>query len=143
MKLTLAIFSLPLAFAAMAQQPAAPSAPGGGRGARPPALRSAEILDDLRVTFRLRAANAVDVVLNGDWPEGRGVKLTKDDQGVWSTTVGPLTPELWYYTFNVDGASVLDPSNANLLRDGTRYMNFFIVPGPQSENYAIRDVPHG
>jgi enterochelin esterase family protein len=57
--------------------------------------------------------------------------------------VGPLTPELWYYTFNVDGASVVDPSNANLLRDGTRYMNFFIVPGPQSENYAIRDVPHG
>ena len=51
-------------------------------------------LDDLRVTFRLRAANAGDVVLNGDWPEGRGVKLTKDDQGVWSTTVGPLTPEL-------------------------------------------------
>jgi enterochelin esterase family protein len=57
--------------------------------------------------------------------------------------VGPLTPELWYYTFNVDGASVVDPANANLLRDGTRYMNFFIVPGPQSENYAIRDVPHG
>ena len=92
---------------------------------------------------RLRAANAADVVLNGDWPEGRGVKLAKDDQGAWSATVGPLTPELWYYTFNVDGASVVDPSNANLLRDGTCYMNFFIVPGPLSENYAIRDVPHG
>jgi len=82
------------------------------------------------VTFRLRAANAAEVVLNGDWPDGRAVKLTKDDQGVWSATVGPLTPELWYYTFNVDGASVVDPANANLLRDGTRYMNFFIVPGP-------------
>jgi len=132
-----------MAFAALAQQPpaAAPAAPG--RGARPPALRSAEVLDEQRVTFRLRAANAADVVLNGDWPDGRGVKLTKDEQGVWSTTVGPLTPELWYYTFNVDGASVVDPANANLLRDGTRYMNFFIVPGPESENYAIRDVPHG
>ena len=94
------------------------------------------------MTFRLRAANAAEVALNGDWPDGRGIKLTKDDQGVWSATVGPLTPELWYYTFNVDGA-VLDPANANLLRDGTRYMNFFIVPGPESENYAIRDVPHG
>jgi enterochelin esterase family protein len=143
MKLITAISLFALALTAMAQQPptAAPAAPG--RGARPPALRSAEVLDDQRVTFRIRAANAVEVVLNGDWPEGRGVKLTKDDQGVWSTTVGPLTPELWYYTFNVDGASVVDPSNANLLRDGTRYMNFFIIPGPQSENYAIKDVPHG
>ena len=78
--------------------------------------------------FRLRAANAADVVLNGDWPEGRGVKLAKDDQGAWSATVGPLTPELWYYTFNVDGASVVDPSNANLLRDGTCYMNFLSSP---------------
>jgi len=143
MRTTAVVSLLFMAFTAPAQQPpaAAPAAPG--RGARPPALRSAEILDDQRVTFRLRAANAVEVVLNGDWPEGRGIKLTKDDQGVWSTTVGPLTPELWYYTFNVDGASVVDPANANLLRDGTRYMNFFIVPGPQSENYAIRDVPHG
>lgn len=108
-----------------------------------PPLRSAEVLDDNRVTFRVRAANATDVVLNGDWPDGRGVKLTKDDQGVWSVTVGPLTPELRYYTFSVDGATVVDPANANLLRDGTRYMNFFIIPGPVSENYAIKDVPHG
>ena len=119
MKLTATISSLLLAFAAMAQPPAAaPAAPGRGRGAMPPpALRgnTGRSSGDLPA----QAANAVDVVLNGDWPEGRGVKLTKDDQGVWSTTVGPLTPELWYYTFNVDGASVVDPSNANLLRDGT------------------------
>jgi len=69
--------------------------------------------------------------------------MTKDDQGIWSATVGPFTPELWNYTFNVDGATVLDPSNANLLRDGTRYMNFFIIPGPLSENYSLKDVPHG
>jgi enterochelin esterase-like enzyme len=143
MRTTTVVSFLFLAFTALAQQPpaAAPAAPG--RGARPPALRSAEVLADQRVTFRLRAATATEVVLNGDWPEGRGIKLTKDDQGVWSTTVGPLTPELWYYTFSVDGASVVDPANANLLRDGTRYMNFFIVPGPLSENYAIKDVPHG
>jgi enterochelin esterase-like enzyme len=146
MKIKLAVLLLPLALAALAQEPpaAAPGTPGrGGRGARPPATRSAEILDDNRVTFRLRAANAADVTLNGDWPQGRGIKLTKDDLGIWSGTVGPLTPELWNYTFNVDGAPVLDPANANLLRDGTRYMNFFIVPGPLSENYYLKDVPHG
>ncbi len=144
MKIKLAISLLPFALAALAQQPpaAAPAVPGRGAG-RGPALRSAEILTDNRVTFRLRAANATTVALNGDWPQGRGLAMTKDDQGVWTTTVGPLTPELWNYTFTVDGAGVLDPSNANLLRDGTRYMNFFIIPGPLSENYAIKDVPHG
>jgi enterochelin esterase-like enzyme len=147
MKMKLAVLLLPLAFVAFAQEPQAaqPGAVGrgrgGGRGAPP--VRSAEIQDDNRVIFRLRAANATDVTLNGDWPDGRGIKMTKDDQGVWSATVGPLTPELRYYTFSVDGVTVLDPSNANLLRDGTRYMNFFVLPGPLSENYTIKDVPHG
>ena len=111
-----------------------------GRG---PALRSPEISSDHKVTFRLRAPKAEEVVLNGDWPEGRNIAMTKDDAGTWSTTVGPLNPELWSYTFSVDGVSVLDPSDANHLRDGTRYLNFFIVEGPLSENYIIHDVPHG
>ncbi len=146
----------PIALAAvLAQQPAATGQPavgapgasgqpgrgvGGGRG---PALRSAEIQDDQRVTFRLRAPNASDVTLNGDWPQGRGVKMTKDEAGAWSATVGPLTPELWSYTFNVDGVSLLDSANANILRDGTRYSNFLIIDGPLSDTYRIKDVPHG
>jgi enterochelin esterase family protein len=145
MKINLTLSLLPLALAAYAQQPpaATPPTPGRGGAMRQPPLRSAEVLEDNRVTFRLRAMNATEVVLNGDWPDGRGIKLSKDDQGVWSATVGPLDPELRYYTFSVDGATVIDPSNANLLRDGTRYMNFFIIPGALSENYAIKDVPHG
>jgi len=106
-------------------------------------LRSPEILDDQKVTFRLRAPNATDVAVNGDWPQGRGVKMTKDDAGIWSATVGPLTPELWAYTFNVNGVSLLDSANPNILRDGTRYSNFLIVDGALSDTYRIKDVPHG
>jgi enterochelin esterase family protein len=106
-------------------------------------MRSPEILDDQKVTFRLRAANATDVVLNGDWPQGRGIKMAKDDAGIWSVTVGPLTPELWAYTFSVDGASLLDSANPNILRDGTRYYNFLIVDGALSDTYKIKDIPHG
>ena len=69
--------------------------------------------------------------------------MAKDDAGVWSATVGPLTPELWAYTFNVDGVSLLDSANANILRDGTRYSNFLIIDGPLSDTYKIKDVPHG
>jgi enterochelin esterase family protein len=108
-----------------------------------PAVRSPEILQDNQVTFRLRAPNATDVALNGDWPQGRGIKMTKDDQGVWSVTVGPLTPELWGYTFSVNGVSALDPGNGNVKRDGVRVDNILLIPGPLSDNYQMQDVPHG
>lgn len=148
-----------LVAAAFAQPPAAPGQPGqasaaapggpaqaagrGMMGGRGMAVRSPEILDDQRVTFRLRGPDATTVVLNGDWPGGRGVSMTRDDAGVWSVTVGPLTPEMWSYTFSVNGVQAMDPSNANHLRDGTRYSNFFIIDGPLSDSYRIQDVPHG
>jgi enterochelin esterase-like enzyme len=153
MKLNVTIVSSLFIFAASAQPPAAqtPAAQGaaaqtpgrGMAGGRGPALRSPEILDDQKITFRLRAPNATEVTVNGDWPQGRGVKMTKDDAGVWLATVGPLTPELWAYTFNIDGVSLLDSANPNLLRDGTRYSNFLIVEGALSDTYQIKDVPHG
>ncbi len=146
MKIKFGVMSLLLVLAAFAQPPASTPGPApgrGGMGGRGPAVRSPEVLEDLKVTFRLRAPNASEVLLNGDWPQGRGVKMAKDDAGIWSATVGPLTPELWAYTFNVDGVSLLDSANANILRDGTRYSNFLIVDGALSDAYKIKDVPHG
>ncbi len=149
MRLKSGVLSLLLAASGWAQTPAAaPGVPGqtgarGIAGGRPPAIRSAEILDDHKVTFRLRAPEATNVIVNGDWPEGRGLKMTKDEAGIWSATVGPLTSELWAYTFNVDGASLPDPANPNLLRDGTRYSSFLIIDGPIGDKYKIKDVPHG
>ena len=147
MKMKLVVTCLSLVLVAFAQPPAptpVQAAPGrGAMGGRGPALRSPEILDDQKVTFRLRAPNASEVLLNGDWPQGRGVKMAKDDAGIWSATVGPLTPEMWAYTFNVDGVSLLDSANANILRDGTRYSNFLIVDGALSDAYKIKDVLHG
>jgi 1,4-alpha-glucan branching enzyme len=93
-----------------------------------PRLVSPDVKPDNTVTFRLRAPNATEVTLSGDWPDGRNVKMVKDNDGVWSATVGPLTPELWGYTYSVNGVSTLDPSNANIRRDGTRYANILIVP---------------
>jgi enterochelin esterase family protein len=149
MKMTKTILAIPLAALMLCAQqppaapgvPAAPAAPA--RGMMQPPVRSPEILPDNQVTFRLRAPNAAEVILNGDWPQGRGVKMTKDDQGIWSVTVGPLTPELWGYTFNVDGVTALDPGNGNTKRDGARIDNILLIAGPLSDNYQIKDVPHG
>src|SRR5215470_3006877 len=76
-------------------------------------LVSPEVQSDKRVTFRIYAPKATEVELRGDWMEGPGtVKLEKDDKGVWSATVGPLTPDFYSYSFTVDGVRVIDPKNA-------------------------------
>lgn len=130
--------------AAPAQPAAQPPAPGRGVGMGQPAgPPSPEILPDKRVTLRLSAPKAGEVVLSGDWSGGGRVAMTKDDQGVWSVTVGPLTPELWGYTFGVDGVRTLDPRNSNTKRDGARVDNILLISGPESELYELKSVPHG
>lgn len=118
-----------------------------GQAAQAPprrALVSPEIQSDRRVTFRLTAPKAAEVSVTGDWEGGSNVPMQKDDQGVWSATVGPLSPELWSYSFSVDGVRTLDPANVDNARDGQRLSSIFIVPGPASELYAHNPaVPHG
>jgi enterochelin esterase family protein len=82
---------------------------------------SPEILPDKRVTFRVLAPKASEVVLNGNWDNGRNIKMTRDDQGIWSVTVDPLGEQLWGYSFSVDGVKGLDPSNGEYQRYGARY----------------------
>ena len=76
---------------------------------------SPEIHADRTVTFRLLAPKALDVTLNGSWDGATNLKMTKDEAGIWSTTIGPLAPQLWGYWFMVDGVKALDPNNADLL----------------------------
>ena len=96
------------------------------------------------VTFRLLAPKAGAVVLNGNWNSGTNIEMTKDDQGIWSVTVGPLGEQLWGYSFNVDGLKVLDPGNGEYQRDGSRYDNLLMISGPGSDAWEFKpDVPHG
>src|SRR5262245_17672414 len=121
------------------QQNAAP----GATPQAAPRPRSPEIHPDRTVTFRLLAPNATEVILNGDWDNGRNLKMTKGDGGVWSTTVGPLAPQLWGYWFAVDGVKALDPGNAETQRDGMRYDNLLMISGQESEWWDFKNVPHG
>ena len=123
-----------------AQQP--PTAAPPAAAARP-ALRSPEIHPDRTVTFRLLAPKATEVTLNGSWDNGTNLKMTKDDAGIWSTTIGPLAPQLWGYWFMVDGVKALDPNNGETQRDGARYDNLLMISGPASEWWDFREVPHG
>jgi enterochelin esterase family protein len=127
------------------QPPAAPPQPGrGARGGQAAAApRSPEVFPDGRITFRLSAPNATDVLVNGNWGNGRNLAMTKDSSGIWSVTTSALDPELWNYTFSVNGSNMLDPGNYHVMRDGTRYMNSVLVPGAASALYQTGTMPHG
>ena len=122
-------------------------------------LVSPQVNDDGTVTFRLFAPKAVKVELTGDFlpqtkistPMGEmetpGVAQLKEEKnGVWTYTSQPLEPELYYYTFRVDGMTMLDPSNVYMCRDIASYTNIFIVektPGDTGDLYSVNDVAHG
>jgi len=110
-----------------------------------PRIVSPEIHPDHRVTFRLLAPKATRVTINGEWMTGFGKSedLVKNDTGLWSITIGPLKPEYYGYSFNVDGVHVLDPVNPLIKRDGIRNASILFVPGEESGLYAVQDVPHG
>ena len=109
-------------------------------------LKSTEVAPDRKVTFRIYAPKAEEVSVSGDWarpgPEPAG-KMQKDDQGVWSVTVGPLAADYYTYTFTVDGVRTVDPKNPAVKQGVSNLESIFEVPGEESAFQANRDVPHG
>ncbi len=118
--------------------------PGPPEFMRGPVVVSPEIHPDNTVTFRISAPNASEVTVNGDWAEGAEAveEMTKNEEGLWSVTVGPLAPEFYGYTFSVDGVQVLDPVNPQIKRSLSN-TSALMVPGEGSALYEVKDVPHG
>jgi enterochelin esterase family protein len=82
---------------------------------------------DRTVTFRVRAPNATNVTVSGEWPGAKA--MTKDDSGNWSVTVGPLAPELYSYSFSIDGFQTLDPGNPVVKPGRSPRTSIVEVPG--------------
>lgn len=111
-------------------------------------ITSPEIHEDHTVTFRVKAPHAEEVNLSGDWmpPEGwvpGSVLMEKDEEGLWTYTTEILAPELYGYSFSVDGFRTLDPNNAYVSRDIATLTNIFFVEGKESDLYKVNDVLHG
>ena len=110
---------------------------------RPAPVHSPEIHDDRTVTFRLRAPGATLVKMWGDW-DGKGNDMVKDAEGVWSLTLGPLAPNLYAYSFNVDGLTIADPQNPALKPMRTPTSSMLLVPGEPPVPLAyVKGVPRG
>lgn len=113
-------------------------------------------LKNQTVTFKLLAPNAKEVVVEADFfekvkrqtPFGMmetpgQIPMVKGQDGVWTYTTSMPSPELHTYCFYVDGMRMLDPSNVYMIRDIATYTNYFLVDGELSQNYFVREVPHG
>ena len=93
------------------------------------------------VIFRLSAPYATVVKVNPSWTQA--VEMTKGEKGVWEAKVALPAPEIYTYSFTVDGVNMSDASNLDLQRDGTRYMSMLIIPGERSAHYDDVVENHG
>lgn len=107
----------------------------------PQKLVSPEVDPDGRVTFRLNGPDTREVVLR--FESDAPVAMQKDAHGVWSTTTAALPPDIYSYSFRVDGVPVLDPANPRMKYNLVASQSEVHVPGPATLSWEINDVPHG
>ena len=72
--------------------------------------------------------------------------LKEGPNGVWEyTTPFKVAPEMYTYTFRIDGNTVIDNNNVFVNRDIASLTSVLLVPekGARSDLYAIHNVPHG
>jgi len=141
---TVVLLSLPIISEGQDNQARQPQAPVPARQ-MVRRIVSPEILPDNKVTFRIYAPHTTSVAISGEWMNNAAPRenMARNDTGLWSVTLGPLPAEFYGYNFILDGVTVLDPSNAQIKRDGVRNASVLLVPGKESDFYAVKDIPHG
>jgi enterochelin esterase family protein len=105
-------------------------APSNVTGARYP-----RVLPDNSVIFRIKADSAQKVTI-GEY------ELKKSDDGLWTVRTRPFAPGFHYYSVVVDGFATTDPGSQTFF-GGLRQSSGIEIPGPDSEFFAVKDVPHG
>lgn len=102
---------------------------------------SPEVHPDRRVTFRLRAPNAQKVELALETFSRR--EMQRGEGGLWTLTTEPLEPDIYGYTFIVDGTSFADPSSGMIKPNALAVSSAVLVPGSPAMPWEETNVPHG
>lgn len=76
---------------------------------RPEPVISPEVHPDHSVTFRLRAPNAkaVNLAIEGSKPQA----MQRGEKDLWTFTTPALDPDIYGYSFSVDGVTMMDPND--------------------------------
>jgi enterochelin esterase family protein len=112
-------------------------------------LNSPEVHDDRTVTFRLKAPAAKEVrlagvaILTALGRTNQPLSFKKDDNGIWTLTVGPLRPDMYAYHLNVDGVQIADPNNTYAAFTAMPPYSQLVVHTNEPAYYDARNVPHG
>jgi enterochelin esterase family protein len=111
---------------------------------RPSALNIPEakypcVYPDNRAMFRVVAPDAQKVTVR----IGRGFDMTKGPDGVWTVTTSPLVVGFHYYSLQIDGAIVADPSTMTFFGSGWQNSGIEIPEPADVDYYKAKDVPHG
>lgn len=122
----------------------------------PMPYKSVEQLPDQRVTFRLCAPQAAEVLLTSTdiakiipmgFPPGtpQGLAMQKDATGLWSvTTPVPVPADTYRFAFRVDGVKTVDPLGKTFSEELKGINSTFEVTGPEGAFQAWNaQVPHG
>lgn len=141
---SLALTFLALVATANGQQSAAttasPAAQQGMVAAAP--VVSPEVAASGAVTFRLVAPNAQKVTVSVEG-QARPFDLQKTATGTWEVTTPSMQPEIYGYTFAVDGQRELDPRNPNIRPNLISPTTVVEVPAPTPQPWDRTDIPHG
>jgi enterochelin esterase-like enzyme len=105
-------------------------------------IHSPQVSKDGSVTFRFLAPNAQKVLLIMDDLKSR--PMVKDTAGIWNYTA-TFEPDVYRYTFSVDGNILPDPNNPYIKPLFKRALGQSLahVPGSSDLSWELNDVPHG
>jgi enterochelin esterase family protein len=112
-------------------------------------LNSPDVRDDCTVTFRLKAPAAKEVLLSGVavltaiGTGNKPVPFKKEDNGIWTLTVGPLKPDMYQYHLIVDGVEMADPNNTVAGNTAMPPYSTLVVHANGPAYFDARNIPHG
>lgn len=123
------------------------SQPATAQIKKPQPIVSPEVGPDHRITFRLKAPFAKNVILTGEFGKTTGefgkIPMKNRTNGIWTVTIGPMSPDIYSYMFKVDGTAIADPSDPLVDLSGSVPGSMVLVPGNPPEIWEKRNVPHG
>lgn len=121
---------------------AADAKPEVKRRMQAPITVSPEIGAQQEVTFRLRAPQAQQVSVRGQW-DSKKLEMKRDEEGLWSVEVPSVPTGVWEYSFIVDGLAMIDPANPAMKPQRSPSNSILHIPGTPANVWDFQSVPHG
>lgn len=99
-----------------------------------------EVLPDRCVLFSVSADKAQSVQVAGEFTD-QPITLEQQQPGLWQCRTGPLEPNIYAFSFQVDGKTIIDSTHPKEALNITESLLY--VPAEKPQFYDLQDVPHG